>query len=246
MHVAVCDDKPAETDAILHLLNLYKSERPGVSLCPHIFNSPNALLQSIKAGQRFDIFLLDVIMPVIDGITLAKMIRQQDENVPLIFLSKSPSRALDAFSVFALQYIVKPIDKDTLFLALDKIVSSRGRSDSFMSVSAPGRIVAIMYGSIIVAEHDRRTLKFHLFEGELVESNSIRTSFKTAVADLLKDERFLLAHQSYLINMNHVQELRRNYFLMNNGMEVIIPKLKYAGVKNTYLNYLAASRENRG
>jgi len=226
-------------DIIIELLEMYQEERPGVKLSLHGFNSAEALLIRRNEGQPFDIYLLDVIMPGTDGIVLAEKIRRLDEDVPIIFITQSDEYALDAFGVSAAQYIVKPIKKEALFSVLDKIIALQKReTDSFTSVSSLGRVVKLLNSSIVVVENSGRALRFHLDTGETIDSKAIRTTFSSALSGLLKDKRFLWAHQSYVINMNHVKELQSRVFVMKNGMEISIPRPKYSEIKKAYLKYV--------
>jgi DNA-binding LytR/AlgR family response regulator len=239
MRIAICDDVPLYMDIIIELLESYQEERPGVKLSLHGFNSASALLKRRNEGQQFDAYLLDVIMPGTDGIVLAQKIRLLDEDVPIIFITQSDEHALDAFSVSAAQYIVKPIKKEALFAVLDKIISMHKReTDNFTSVSALGRVVKLLHSSIVMVENSGRALRFHLDTGEIIDSKAIRTTFANALTNILNDSRFLWVHQSYVINMNHVKELQSRAFIMKNGMEVSIPRPKYAANKRAYLKYI--------
>ena len=242
MRIALCDDMPVHTGHILMLLDGYQKKRPGVKISTYSFDSGDKLLESINKGQCFDIYLLDIIMPDLDGIMLAQQIRQLDIDAPLIFLTQSASYALDAFRVSAVQYILKPISPCDLYPVLDKIIASRDRGkDGFLTVASPGRTVTLVYSAIVVVEYVGRSLHFYLSSGEVVESKTIRTSFGVAVSELLTDNRFARVHQSFVINLDHVRELRSRSFLMKNGMDILIPRLKYSDVKKTYLNYLKES-----
>ena len=244
IRIALCDDMPVHTSHILMLLDGYQKKRPGVKLRTYSFDSGDKLLESINKGQSFDLYLLDIIMPELDGIMLAQQIRLMDIDAPLIFLTQSASYALDAFGVSAVQYILKPISPCELYPVLDKVIASQGREkDRFFTVVSPGRTVTLVYSSIIVVEYVGRTLHFHLSTGEIIESKTIRTSFGVAVSALLADVRFLSVHQSFVINLDHVRELRSRSFLMRNGMDILIPRLKYSAVKKAYLNYLEKSSE---
>ena len=244
IRIALCDDMPVHTSHILMLLDGYQKKRPGIKLRTYSFDSGEKLLESINEGQRFDVYLLDIIMPELDGIMLAQQIRLLDIDEPLIFLTQSASYALDAFSVSAVQYILKPICPCELYPILDKVITARDRDkDSFLTVTSPGRTVSLAYSAIIVIEYVGRSLHFHLSTGEVIESRTIRTSFGVAVSELLEDSRFLSVHQSFVINLDHVRELRNRSFLMRNGMDISVPRLKYSAVKKAYLNYLEESSE---
>ncbi|MCL1883414.1 MAG: LytTR family DNA-binding domain-containing protein [Defluviitaleaceae bacterium] len=241
--IAVCDDVPLHAKLIMGILDMYNEERPGVRLRAAIFGSSEKLLESLSKGHAYDMFLLDIIMPNIDGISLAQQIRMLDENVPVVFITQSSDNALNAFGVSAVQYIVKPVTKAALFNVLDKIIATKKpESDNIITVSAPGRVIALFHSSIVVAENSSRTLRFHLNTGEVVESKAIRTTFSAALEGLLKDSRFLFVHQSYVINMMHVKELRSSMVLMNNGIEVPIPRPKYSAIKKAYLKYVRSNQ----
>jgi len=246
-HIAVCDDIPEHIDTALSLLDTYQAERSGVEISASAFTSGASLLESMTKGQKFDIYLLDIIMPEICGIELSRKIREQDADASLIFQTQSVDHALDAFGVSAVQYILKPIGEETLFPVLDRLVAARKREeDRFIMVSSSdNRIVKVLYSSIIIVERVGRIMRFHMDIGEELNSKTIRCPFEEAVAQLLKDRRFLYAHQSFVINMSYVRELRACSFLMKNDMEVPIPRPKYTIVKGLYLEYLAETGAER-
>ena len=241
VHVAVCDDDSEYLEFVINLLSLYQSKHSAVKTEVVGFDSGVSLLENIVAGDRFDIYLLDIIMPEINGINLAQKIRDYDEITSLIFLTNSTDYALEAFDVSAVQYIIKPVDKKRLFPVLDKIITSRIREDNnFILVSASdGSVVKTQYSSIVIVEQNNRVLRFHLNDGNALESKTIRVPFNEAVAQLLQDKRFLHVHQSFVINMAHVHKLRPYSFEMKNGTTIPIPKPKYTNVKDIYFEYLS-------
>ena len=244
VRIAVCDDVSECLDSAIKLLNLYQSKRCAVKIETKGFNTSVSLLEHIAADNRFDIYLLDIIMPEINGISLAQKIRTYDENASLIFLTSSSEFALEAFGVSAVQYILKPIDKKRLFPVLDKIIVSYIREDNdFILVSASdGGRVKTLYSQIIMIEQAKRVMRFHLLGGEILESKMIRVPFKEAVSQLLKDNRFLHVHQSFVINMAHVKKLSSQSFVMKNGITIPIPKPKSTEAKNIYFEYLAHNK----
>jgi len=227
----------------LGLLETYQEEREGTNFSVHCFLSADKVLEELAKGERFDLYLLDVIMPEKDGISLAQEIRKIDDDVPLIFITQSSTHALDAFGVSAAQYIVKPISKDALFSVLDKIIAIQPtKFDNFVNVNSHGRVVTIAHSSIILVENSGRALRYHLDTGKAVSSKAIRTTFEQAIAGILRDGRFLWVHQSYVINMDYVKEMRNRLFVLTNGREVAIPRPKFAAIKRAYLQYITENR----
>jgi len=231
--------------AVMLLLQSYQAERPGADILINGFINGSALLKRMDTHGKYDIYLLDVVMPEIGGIELAQEIRARDPEGALVFLTGSTEHALAAFGVSAAQYILKPIKKEALFPVLDKLIAERKHEeDKYVMVSASnGHTVRVLHSHIILIERIGRSLRYVLDSGKALDSVSIRSAFETAVSELLSDKRFLLAHQSFVVNMDHVSELFAGAFVMKNGMEVSIPKQKYAFVKNRYLEYLSESRK---
>ena len=247
MRIAICDDVVVQTDIISTFLRTYQSERPcGVPYETMVYNSPKELAEAVKAGQIFDLLLLDIIMPQMDGISLAQLVREHCENTVIVFMTSSKHHALDAYGVSAISYMLKPIEKDDFFAMMDKIVLARkGNADRFFQISSPQRKVAVAMGEIVVAENVGRIIKFHLENGEEIESTHIRQPFKTAVSELLLDTRFLCVHQSYVINLNYVKEIQGKAFVMTNGIEIPIPKQKLSDVKKAYLQFMAEGSDGK-
>jgi len=240
MRIAICDDIPLYMNMTLSLMEAYQEERGYTDFNIHCFLSAEQVLERLSEGERFDMYLLDIIMDNTDGISLAQEIRKIDDNVPLIFITQSSTHALDAFGVSAAQYIVKPIKKDVLFSILDKIFATQPtKFDNFTTVNSQGRVVTLAHSSIIMVENAGRSLRYHLESGNTVASKAIRTTFEGAITGLMRDGRFLWVHQSYVINMDYVKEMTNRLFRLTNGREVAIPRPKFASVKRAYLKYIA-------
>ena len=107
MKIAVCDDDNKELDIIKNYLNIYQTDN-NTSFTVKYFNS-SVELASTAGFEKFDIYFLDIIMPVMDGLALAREIRTFDKSAPIIFLTSSKEFAVDSYTVKAFNYLVKPI-----------------------------------------------------------------------------------------------------------------------------------------
>ena len=241
VRIAVCDDCRQQAQDILTLLARYQTERPGVEMHTDNFSTGDEVLDNISTRQLADLFLLDIIMPGLSGIELAREIRDLSDKAYIVFLTNSEDYALEAFNVQATQYILKPVKEDNLFPVLDKIISLLEReNDDFLLVSTPERNVKIPFSSVICVESIQRKLRIYLTDGGILSSKTIRMPFEIAVAPLFQDSRFLHAHKSFILNMSLVEELTKDSFVMKKGIEIHIPRYKYADVKNIYLGYLSS------
>lgn len=238
--IVVCDDNPKETCIILSLLTEYEESRPGINFHIQSFYSGIKLLENIEEGQTFDLFLFDVIMPGMTGIELAGKLRGDNPDVPVVFLTSSPDYALPAYNVSAVQYLLKPVAEDKLFSVLDQIlVLRRLEKDHFFAFSTSKRTLKISYSTIVYIEVTGHFMRVCLDNGGTFLSKRMTVPFGTAIAQLLEDSRFLYAHTSYLVNMDHVCELCEKTFVMTGGYIIPIPKYKIADTKDTYFRYLS-------
>lgn len=238
--IAICEDNQQETAVVLNLLDSYQKKNAQIMLHVSHFSSGSRLLADLKKGVVFDTFLLDVMMPGMSGMELAKELRLRGMNQPLVFMTAFSDFALEAFRVQATHYLLKPIQEEELFKALDQMIMSiQGDKRNFLIVPTVTGRMKIHYSTIVCVESKLHRLNFHLSNEEKILSKTLRVPFDTAIKSLLEDKRFLHAHKSYVVNMEAVDELTSSAFIMQDGTEVPIPRYKYTLVKQHYLNYLS-------
>lgn len=119
MYLAVCDDKKSALDTVSSLLDVWQAERDA-TVHRKLFQSPVELLESARQ-ERFTLYLLDVMMPGMDGMETAREIRRFDDAAEIVFLSSSPDFAYESYGVRALNYLLKPVTREALFALLDQI-----------------------------------------------------------------------------------------------------------------------------
>jgi len=239
INIAICDDYPAQLKILTSLLDKYLRERPGVELEYTCFSSGVDLLKSLAAGNKYNLLLLDIIMPDINGIELAVKIREYNKNAAMIFLTVSRDHALEAYGVSAVQYILKPIKMYTLFPVLDNVIPTLFQEkERYFLVSTPNSDIKIPFSSIICVELNHRRLKIYLENGKILLSKYIRTTFTDTAAPLLQDNRFICPHKSYVINIDQTIELTKNEFLMKNDITVPVSRLNHADMKNAYMAHI--------
>lgn len=128
IQIGLCDDDLAILGQLRVLLDRYRVER-NAEIASAAFQSPLELLAEIEKGMRFDILLLDVIMPGENGIDAAREIRRYDNNVKIIFLTSSPEFAVQSYAVGAYFYQLKPIWEDSFFRLTDSVIAECRRAD---------------------------------------------------------------------------------------------------------------------
>ncbi len=120
IHIAVCDDEELTHREVEEKLIEYRESRKCVYKLSH-YDSAQMLLNET---EEIHILLLDIDMPVMDGIEAAAALKKSGRQCNIIMLTSKRERFKDAFKIGATRFVTKPIEKDELFEALDSAVAS--------------------------------------------------------------------------------------------------------------------------
>ena len=117
LKIAICDD---DKDFLFQIKSFISSwgNKPN-NLIMQTFEDGDTLIHT-HTESPFDIIILDVVMPLLNGIETAREIREHDKSVKLAFLTSSPEFAVDSYTVKANNYLLKPIKPEKLYCCLDE------------------------------------------------------------------------------------------------------------------------------
>src|SRR5574344_1361863 len=118
MRIVTCDDDQAVIDNIKAII--FRNDQAPKDIELTSYSNSTKLLSALEDGKDYDIFLLDILMPEINGMELAKAIRRTDKTSLIIFLTSSPEFAVDSYDVNAFGYLLKPVSETKLFALLSK------------------------------------------------------------------------------------------------------------------------------
>lgn len=232
--IAFCDDDLSILDEIRGLLDQYRVEHDQ-EIYYKAFHNQLDLLAAMERGDRFDILLLDVIMPEGIGIDAAAEIRNYDSNVKIIFLTSSTEYAVQSYAVGAFFYQLKPIWAESFFHLMDKVlaVCEKEQTNSLILRCKNG-ITRVELKELEYCEVLHRTLFIHLIGGKVLESIG---SLNKLSEQLEPYGNFLRTHRSYLVNLEYVQNLSSCGITMSCQTEIPIPHGKYNEIKDAFLEY---------
>jgi DNA-binding LytR/AlgR family response regulator len=235
MKIAICDDDNQELLYISRFMEEYMNcfAEEKMEFCP--FASSMDLLAQLESGQYFDVFLLDIVMPKINGIELATEIRKNDQVAKIIFLTSSSEFAVDSYSVGAFNYLLKPIHKDKLFSVLDKACQDiSSSSKQYIFVKTQTNLSKVFLYELIYVEVIRRTVCFNLKGGVKLESTS---TISQVEAVLLLDKRFIKPHRSYIVNLDYIKNLSADGFTTTSDLFIPVSRNVFKSVKQAYINH---------
>lgn len=233
MKIALCDDDKQELSQILSLLDSYQLEKEThFSVCPF----PNSFQLAASARtEHYDLYLLDIIMPGLSGMELAKEIRSFDKAADIIFLTTSPEFAVESYTVKAANYLMKPINQEQFFASLDEILRSRKQEvgKSIVLKSSIG-IHKVNLTDLMYVEAQNRKVIYYLSNGEEITCTD---RFSTVCDQLLEYPEFILAHRSFLVNMNYIRLISTTDMQLQNGSILPLAQRRVSEIRKHYLAF---------
>ena len=243
IQIALCDDSHADLRQIAEFTRSYIRSHPEHAYTMQAYASPYELLSQVDGGRRFQIYLLDILMPALSGIEVGRKVRERDDACAIIFCTISPEFALESYEVRAQNYLVKPCRREHVFRSLDQAMArlERQQSSGICVRTAEGRAF-LPFHQIVYIELAERRLVFHLADGRALRSTLLRGSLEAALADLLAESRFLQPHKSFVVNMDCVLLWGQRHLLLRGGVEVPVALRRRSAVREEMFSYLSKQK----
>ena len=236
LHIAVCDDDAAELGKARALLDEFIAERK-LAAQVREFMAGRELLFDVDEGNTYDLYLLDVVMPEMNGIELGVKLRETDETGAILYLTTSEDFAIDSYEARAFWYLVKPVKPEKLFSILDKaVVARQKRLDDGVNVKTRNGMARVRFDGIIYAEPIERTVRYICRSGA-VESISDTASFREKIAPLLSDKRFYLCGASLVLNLQHIKAVNKSSVAFSSGEQREIPRRAASELRSAWTQY---------
>ena len=229
-NIAICDDQIICGDTLELTLDKILSEFD-TAYSTDIYTSSNELLKVIESGEKsYDILFLDILMGAeeMNGIDVARKIRTFDDVTSIVFVTSSTDHVLDGYSVRALQYLIKPVDEKILREVLEYEYKSKSNSSVVFKEKDSTRRVAA--SDIVHVETCGRNVKVVLKNEEFNACNKI-----SDVEKMLPSRDFIRCHQSFIINIRNIKEIRHGEALTVNGQTVPVSRTQWSKVKKAFL-----------
>ncbi|MEG1912263.1 MAG: LytTR family DNA-binding domain-containing protein [Cloacibacillus sp.] len=233
--IALCDDELSECAKIQELLEAYKTARSDCEFTVHQFTSIDALTNHIRQTETCDLLLLDIYMSEQNGINCVKELRKDGLSCPVIFITVSKEHAVEAFEVDAAQYLLKPVERERFFSAMDKALKETERKRrKYLALQVDGALRRIALNDIAYCESHGNYQHIVMTNGT---EQRVRTTL-TALAELIGcGSDFMRVGISYLINMNHVDSLSSKLIMFDNGRKINVPRGTYQTLKEQYFRF---------
>lgn len=199
LQIGICDDETLLLDEIKRITDDCLRQRQIFSLLS-AYTDGKALLYEIQDGKRFDLLLLDIEMPGISGMELARRIHELLPDALMIFVTAHYKYAVDAYELHIFRYIPKNQLTERLPHALKDAVSllEIQSTDSYI-ISSQNRLERIPLKEILYMEKDGKNVIFHTTGN----TRRIRKTL-TEIFEELQSEEFYFIERGFIVNLRHV------------------------------------------
>jgi len=239
MKIAIVEDEAVCLEQVAAVAREYAAERTEQKMTVDTFSHPEDLLEAAMRIGGYDIYILDVIMPNMDGIRLGKQLRDAGDEGKIIYLTASPEYAVDSFRVKAFDYLLKPIDKAAFCQTVDEAVEAISqKKNKSLLVKTKTKSVKLPFDAIMYAEFHSRAITYYLTKGRREVSMTLRTSFTDAIAELVADKRFAACGQSMVVNLDHVTEVENDAVIFDGTYRALLGEKNCRKLRLVWSAYL--------
>ncbi|MCR5103930.1 MAG: LytTR family DNA-binding domain-containing protein [Eubacterium sp.] len=231
MRIAVCDD---EEKFRMQAKEMIDKLAGSLDVIVDAYSDGRKLLEAFDK-KPYDVLFLDIEMPVMDGITLAKKLRERSDSIYIVFLTGHVEYALEGYEVNALRYLTKPVQEaklsEVLRFVMDKNVSKRQ-----LMIKEDGDETLINVSDIFYMEAQNQYVMIYTTGGE----HLIRYNIGDFEAELKNDDFFRI-HRGYLVSLAKVKKLVKSEVViegMNGELKLPVSRSNIKPLKEALYKYV--------
>lgn len=233
LHIAICDDDALMIPKVEELVKVF-FRMHCVNIKVQLYQSSENLMYDLQDGFYYDLLFLDIEMPGIDGMGLAKNIHDNMPAARIIFITSHLEYAIEAYEFSVFRYIPKDRIDEKLSVALDDFYKLyRLERNEFYTIQVKNRIEQIAYRDILYVLKDGKYAVFYLTGGEI---KSVRRTL-TQVFEELSKEYFCFADRGCIVNLANVVGMDENGILLPNNQHITISRANIPEFKTTMLRF---------
>ena len=217
--VAIVDDRETDAQFVRDLL-IDWSENRQLGIQAQTFSSAESFLFRYAEDKDWDILLLDIEMGSMDGVTMAKRVRRDNEAVQIVFITGYSDCISEGYEVAALHYLMKPVSREKLLTVLDRAIEKCRQQERCLILESAGELVRIPFYEIRYLDVRQNYVTVHAKDDHTV---------KRTLGDLEKelDNRFFRVGRSMIVNLSFIQRVTKTEVRLSDGTVLPLPRGAY-------------------
>lgn len=237
LRIAICDDIPEQLDIMEKaVLSYFSSDSQEIRISK--YHNAMEFLDDFEAEGDFDIVLLDICMPGMLGTDVAAAMRSQKSQAEIIFLSTSDEFAIEAFSVHAAHYIVKPFTQKQFDQAMDRVMESirQRHSRKIIFRLVGGGIQVEEINDILFVESNGHNQKIYVNDGSILETRLALAQLASTL-ESISPGQFISPGKGYIINLSAIHVIKSDYIEIQNH-KIPVANRKYRQLQEKYFKFV--------
>lgn len=233
IRIGVCDDNEICLELTKTLLENWANEA-NVEVEISLFENGEGFIENCNKA-KFDVVFLDIIMPEMDGMEVAHIIRSTDKDMKIVFLTSSANYAVESYDVKAAGYCLKPVSYDRIKNIMDSFIEeNKNENKPCILVKVNGGYQKIYQHEIEYIEAQNKQVEIVLVNKSLVIHNTI-----SSYEELLKDnDNFYRCHRSFLVYLPNIDFIDSSHIQTKSGKTIPIARGVHKDFKKYYQEFI--------
>lgn len=234
--IAICDDSGADRQYVLNMVEGW-AKSVGHVVHTDTFASAESFLFHYAEESNYDILLLDIEMGNMDGVTLAKRIRESNESVQIVFITGFADYISEGYEVSALHYLMKPVKRDKLIAVLDRAVAALQKTERVLLLPMDGEMLRLPIGQVQYVEAFSHTVVIE------TERDTMQIKMSISEVEKLLGEGFIRCHRSYLVGLKHIARLSKTEVILDSGKALPLSRGAAPTVHKAFISYYTGDKD---
>lgn len=234
--IAICDDSDADRQYVLNMVDRWAASAGHVVHTDTFTSAENFLFHYAEVND-YDILLLDIEMGAMDGVTMAKRVRQDNEAIQIVFITGFADYISEGYEVSALHYLMKPVMRDKLFAVLNRAVAAVKKTDKALLLPVGGEMIRLPVGRVQYVEAFSHTVAI------VTDTETIQVKMPISEMENLLGNGFVRCHRSYLVGLKHISRLSRTEVILDNGNTLPLSRSTAPLVHKAFISYYTGEQD---
>ncbi len=244
MRIAICDDQNVHLEKVHDAVVDYLARHDAGEAEITDYSDPEEFMQSLRKEGGWDIVLLDVCMPGFLGTDLAREIRSRHDRTEIIFLSVSDDFAVEAFSLKAAHYVLKPFTQNQFDEAMDRAMAPflRHEPRKLLLQLENGVVQAIEADDILYVESVAYRRIVHTAAAVYEETRKTLSKMLEELEALCPGQ-FLQPYRGYVVNLDAIRTIASDRLVLRNGDSILIKRGDFRRLREKFFEWSFRSTE---
>lgn len=231
INIAICDDEKIQVELLEKYVISWASKN-NILVNIDTFYNAESFEFKWSMDKKYDILLLDIEMPGINGVELAKRIRIDDDILDIIFITAISDYIAEGYDVSALNYLIKPIKESKLYECLDKAMEKIPKDEKTIIINMDGENHRIIQGDILYIESVCHFLEIHTVNKQYTIRKNIGEMEKELDNNIL-----MKCHRSYIVGLKHIRRIGKVDILLDNNQIIPVSRRLYSSINLAFIKY---------